>query len=324
MPLNILQTGLKSNVERDRDLPLEASAVGIGENGRDRPCDGRHLDILICAIFMSMDGWKKYDDLKEVLRGLGRILICFSGGVDSTFLLKAAVDAVGKDNVLALIARSESYPEQEFTAARNFADSLGVPCEIVQTSEMSDEKYLVNAKDRCYHCKRHLFSVARSVAHKRGFPHVAEGSNVDDQGDYRPGRRAGLEAGVVSPLLGVGYTKSEIRDVSQELGLSTFKKPSMACLASRIPYGTRIATDVLKRIEKSEGFLKELGLTQVRVRYHGNIARIEVVPQEFDSVLPLREQIAEGLQKMGFLYVTLDLKGYRTGSLNEALDNRAP
>jgi pyridinium-3,5-biscarboxylic acid mononucleotide sulfurtransferase len=262
---------------------------------------------------------EKYENLKRVLQKYGRVLVCFSGGVDSTFLLKAAVDALGRNNVFALIARSDSYPEQECRAARDFADNLGVSREIIETDEMTDERYLSNPKDRCYHCKRHLFHIAREVADKRGFPFVAEGSNVDDQGDYRPGRRAGLEAGVVSPLLEGEYTKQEIREMSLELNLPTFDKPSMACLASRIPYGTRIEADVLKRIEKSEYLLRGMGLRQVRVRYHGTIARIEIGPDEFDSALSVREQIAQGLQEIGFLYVTLDLKGYRTGSMNEVL-----
>ena len=250
---------------------------------------------------------------------MGQAVICYSGGVDSTLLLKVCVDVLGKDGVLALIARSETYPEQEITEAVDFARSLGVAYEVIVTSEMEDESYLRNTKERCYHCKQHLFGRVRQIAAERGIDHVLEGSNVDDRGDYRPGRRAGQELGIESPLLMAGLTKADIREISKQLGLPTHNKPSLACLASRIPYGTRIEADVLKRIEEAEQFLRSLGIGQVRVRYHGPVARIEVTDEDFDAVMARKDEIGDALNKIGFLYVTLDLKGYRTGSMNEGL-----
>ncbi len=266
-----------------------------------------------------MDTRLKYEDLKENLRTLGRAVICYSGGVDSTLLLRAAVDALGTENVLSLIARSPTYPETEITEAVRFCESLGVPYEVIETDEMDDECFLENSKERCYHCKRHLFGTAGEIARRKGFQYVAEGSNVDDRGDYRPGRRAGAELAVKSPLEHAGLTKAEIRAISAELGLPTYNKPSLACLSSRIPYGTRIDARLLEQIGQAEQVLRDLGMGQVRVRYHGQVARIEVSEDDFDRVMQHKEEIAEALTKLGFLYVTLDLKGYRTGSMNEGL-----
>jgi uncharacterized protein len=267
-----------------------------------------------------MTAQTKYEALKAIIRELGRVAVCYSGGVDSTLLLKASVDVLGHENVLALIARSDTYPEQEIGEAIAFARSLGVSHEVIVTSEMEDESYLRNTRERCYYCKQHLFGRAREIASRRSVAHVAEGSNVDDLGDFRPGRRAGLELGIESPLLKAGLTKADIRQISRQLGLPTHNKPSLACLASRIPYGTRIETDVLKRIEGSEQFLRGLGMGQVRVRYHGQVARIEVTDEDFAHVMAHKDEIADMLNKLGFLYVTLDLKGYRTGSMNEGLE----
>jgi pyridinium-3,5-biscarboxylic acid mononucleotide sulfurtransferase len=261
----------------------------------------------------------KYDDLKKGLSSLGRVLVCFSGGVDSTLLLKIAFDELGRDNVLALIAQSKTYPRHECDAAIALAEQLGVSYELVESDELDDEDYLANTKNRCYYCKRHLFEIALKVAVSHCIAHVLEGSNVDDQSDYRPGRKAGIEAGIVSPLLDAGLTKADIRQLSEQLGLSTYKKPSMACLASRIPYGTRIDQGILEQIEKSEFFLKELGIRQLRVRYHGNVARIEVAEDDVNTVIERKSHIVETLKGMGFIYVTLDLAGYRTGSMNDIL-----
>jgi uncharacterized protein len=267
-----------------------------------------------------MDTLQEYEHLKTMLRGLRSVVVCCSGGVDSTLLLKAALDALGKGRVLALIAKSETYPEREIDQAVAFAESVEAPYEVVETDEMGDDCFLRNTTERCYYCKRHLFDRAWEIARARGFDHVVEGSNVDDQGDFRPGRRAGKELAVRSPLLETGFTKGKIRQISQILGLPTHDKPSLACLASRIPYGTRVEAAVLQKIERSEEFLRALGIGQVRVRYHGQVARIEVPEEDFEKVMAFKDEIADAVRKAGFLYVTLDLKGYRTGSMNEGLE----
>ncbi len=261
----------------------------------------------------------KYQRLKEIIGGLGDALVAYSGGVDSTLLLKTCVDVLGPDHVVAFVAASETYPEREVEEACNVARSLGVRCEVVRTAEMEDEDFIANTKDRCYHCKLHLFDDALKIAQKKGFRNVLEGSNVDDQGDYRPGRRAVAEKKIQSPLLEAGLTKKEIRLVSEQLGLPTFDKPSLACLASRIPYGTKINERLLRMIERSEEFISSLGIGQVRVRYHGGVARVEVEEKDFAAVLEHKDEIVDVLREFGFVYVTLDLKGYRTGSMNEVL-----
>lgn len=259
----------------------------------------------------------KYEKLKERLRPLERVIVAFSGGVDSTFLLKVATDVLGRDNVLALIGSSPTYPASELEHARSLAGLIGADYLVVETSEMADVNFLRNTLERCYYCKSNLFETAWNVARERGIRHVLEGSNLDDTRDFRPGRKACSEKGIVSPLLAAGLTKSEIRHLSKELGLPTHDKPSMACLSSRIPYGTPIEIDVLRKIEVAEEVIRKAGIRQVRVRYHGAIARIEVAEEEIETVMQNRASIAEALRRLGFLYVALDLSGYRTGSMNE-------
>jgi len=266
-----------------------------------------------------MDSEAKYQLLKEIIKEFGDALVAYSGGVDSTLLLKACADALAPGRVLAFIAASETYPEREVEAACRLAESLGVEHEVVRTAEMEDNNFLANTKDRCYYCKLHLFDDALKIAEKRGFRNVLEGSNVDDEGDYRPGRRALAERKIRSPLLEAGLSKKEIRAISERLGLPTFNKPALACLASRIPYGTRINERILRMIERSEEFLASLGISQVRVRYHGGVARVEVEENDFGTVVSHKDEIVYALRDFGFIYVALDLKGYRTGSMNEVL-----
>jgi uncharacterized protein len=264
-----------------------------------------------------MDLESKYRRLRTIIADLGKVVVAFSGGVDSTLLLRVCIDVLGRENVLALIAASPTYPQAEIAEAEGLARLIGADYRVIQTSEMEDPEFVQNTRNRCYHCKSHLFGMARSIALEGGFAHILEGSNVDDLGDFRPGRKACAEENVVSPLLDAGLTKAEIRELSRMLALPTHDKPSYACLSSRIPYGTEIEQGLLRQIEGSEAFLKGLGLRQVRVRYHGPVARIEVSEKEFDLLMSNRKRIVEALMGFGFTYVTMDLTGYRTGSMNE-------
>jgi uncharacterized protein len=236
--------------------------------------------------------------------------------VDSTFLLKVCIDVLGKENVLAFIGLSPTCPTREIEEAEKLAAFIGAEHTIAETTEMEDHNFLENTTSRCYFCKTHLFDRAWEIAKERGFLHVLEGSNLDDMDDFRPGRKACLEQNVVSPLLIAELTKSEIRELSKRLSLPTHDKPSFACLSSRIPYGTSIDSAILKSIECSEDFIRGLGIRQLRVRYHGAVARIEVLPEDFPTILANRTAIMEALKRYGFSYVTLDLKGYTTGSMN--------
>jgi pyridinium-3,5-biscarboxylic acid mononucleotide sulfurtransferase len=265
-----------------------------------------------------MDGVdSKLEELKRIIKDLGRVLVAYSGGVDSTFLLKCCVDTLGRENVLALIGVSPSYPAREMEEAKEYAALIGADYVCVETSEMEDANFVRNPRERCYYCKLNLFGKAEEVAKEKGFTYILEGSNLDDMDDFRPGRKACAERGVVSPILAANLTKAEVRELSKSLGLPTHDKPSLACLASRVPYGVAIDVSLLKKIELSEEFLKSLGVKQARVRSHGDMARIEVTDPDFDVVAAHREKIAGRLKEYGFTYVALDLKGYRTGSLNE-------
>jgi pyridinium-3,5-biscarboxylic acid mononucleotide sulfurtransferase len=261
---------------------------------------------------------EKYDALCERLAGLGGVLVAYSGGVDSTLLAVAARDALG-DRALCVLATSATYPASEIETARRTAAELGLPLEVVETHELEDAHFTENPPDRCYYCKRELFGLLREMADERGIAAVADGSNADDVSDHRPGRRAAAEIGVVSPLQDAGMTKADIREVSLSLGLPTWDKPAMACLASRFPYGTAITDASLQRIAEAEDAVRALGLRQFRVRAHGDVARLEVEPDELEAAWQVRSELAAVLKAAGFAYASLDLDGYRTGSLNETL-----
>ncbi|MCR5346489.1 MAG: ATP-dependent sacrificial sulfur transferase LarE [Fretibacterium sp.] len=262
----------------------------------------------------------KYQKLLEYLAGLGSAAVAFSGGVDSTFLLRAARDALG-ENVLAVTASSCFIPERETDEAKSFCEQNGIEQVECRFDVLAVEGVRRNPADRCYLCKRALFKKIGDIARERNLAAVTEGSNKDDEGDYRPGLRALGELGVKSPLRAVGFRKNEIRQLSRELGLPTWDKPSFACLASRFVYGETITEERLSRVDRAEQLLLSLGFRQMRVRIHGSLARVELLPEDFPRIMEsgTRRKIHQELRELGFSYVTLDLAGYRTGSMNETL-----
>ena len=263
----------------------------------------------------------KYAHLQTLLRELDRVVVAFSGGVDSTLLLRVALDTLGRDAVLAVIGESDSYPAREMAEACRLAEEMGARYVIINSEEMTDARFVENPSDRCYYCKSDLFGRLVALAQRDGYAAVLDGNNADDRGDWRPGQRAGRELGVRSLLMEAELTKAEIRELSRRLELPTWDKPSFACLASRLPYGTRITREALATVEAAEDFLRDLGFAQVRVRHHGDVARIEVPAAEISLLLEasLRARVATRLRELGYHYVTLDLEGYRTGSMNEVL-----
>lgn len=265
-----------------------------------------------------MNPEEKFEALKTILLDCAPLAVAFSGGVDSSFLLKMASDILG-DRVVAYTADSVFIPRSEFEDAVSFCRRYGIRQETVQIDVLSDPRVSSNPPDRCYHCKKTIFSRILDRAGKAGCSVVADGSNADDAGDYRPGMRALRELGIRSPLREAGLTKAEIRILSRQMELDCWDKPSMACLASRIAYGETLNADRLQAVEEAEALIRRAGIRQSRVRVHGPIARIEVPPDEYALVLNERESITTLLKSRGFSYVTLDLEGFRSGSMNEIL-----
>lgn len=264
---------------------------------------------------------KKYAELLKIIKKLDSVLVAFSGGVDSTLLLYSSLEALPSHKVVPVIVKTQFFPKKQYLEALQIANTLRAPLEIVTADILKEEYIANNSSERCYFCKHKLFSLLLETAQSQGLHSVIEGSGTDDAFDYRPGMRALKELGINSPLKEAGLTKEEIRQLSKDLGLSVWNKPSESCLATRIPYGTPITSHNLEMIEKAEEVLHSLGFSKVRIRHHDFIARIEIEPVEFTSMLDveIRQQVISRLQSLGYTYVTLDLCGYSQGSMNKTL-----
>lgn len=255
---------------------------------------------------------------RRAVRSLGSVLIAYSGGVDSTLLLKLALDELGPERAVAALASSPAYPEAEQEEARAVAQRLGAQLVEVATRELELDAYRRNLPDRCFHCKEELFERLEPIRLQLGLAHIAYGATADDLGDHRPGHGSALRRGVRFPLLEAGLTKPQVRAAARGLGLPNWDKPSFACLSSRVPHGTPVSPQLLGQIERAEAALRELGFRQLRVRHHGEVARIEVEPGEIERLVELREEVVRGIKEAGYTFVAVDLEGYSTGSLNRA------
>jgi uncharacterized protein len=267
---------------------------------------------------------RKQERMMTDLRQIDSVLIAFSGGADSAYLAWAAHQTLGA-RALAVTALSPSFSEHDRTEAQRFAAATGLRHECIRTEEFANPLYVANQADRCYHCKDELFDKMEALASHRGFAAIAYGINADDTHEFRPGHRAAAEHQVLAPLLAAGLRKSEIRALSREAGLTTWDRPAAACLSSRVAYGTAVTPELLGRIERGEDFIRSLGFRQFRLRAHGELARVEIAPEELPRALDpeITKQIAEHLKSLGFIYVTLDLEGYRTGSLNALIKKQS-
>ena len=260
----------------------------------------------------------KYEHLKSLLKEMGGIVVGYSGGVDSTFLAKVATDVLG-DQALSVAAISESYPKAEREEGRQFAEQLGLNYIEVETSELENPEYRRNESNRCFFCKQELMIHLQQVANERGIEVISLGTVTDDLGDYRPGQSAAKQAGARFPLVEADLSKDDVRALSQALEIPTWDKPAFACLSSRFPYGEEITREKLEMVEQAEDVLREMGFRQFRVRHHNNLARVEVAPEEMESLFRQGETVYQRLKDIGYQYIAMDLKGYRSGSMNEVL-----
>jgi pyridinium-3,5-biscarboxylic acid mononucleotide sulfurtransferase len=295
----------------DQTFKKNLRMVSVSENSRTVP-----------AAELSLEIQAKLDRVKAILGELRRTVVAYSGGVDSTLVAKVALDVLGAENVLAVIAISASFGAEEEREAIETLNEISVPFVVIETDEVDDPRYAANPTNRCYFCKEHVYGALVELAAARGFTAVVDGFNSDDTGDFRPGRKAGRELGVRSPLCEADLNKEEIRAAARLLGLSNWAKPAMACLSSRVEYGTPITIEILKQVDRAERALRHLGFEDLRVRHHDKLARIEVEPLMIDRALTAREEIIEAVKAAGYVYVTLDLQGLRHGSMNEGLRPR--